>query len=424
MSVSAQQPQLDIPPAAQTPADNAGIPTTLMQPMERANYFNFFAFANGVYDSVDVPSTFTGFHSGAAFMGGGGVTANHDFATGTFSIGYRGDYRTEASPQYPQGTDQNLNLLFRKLLTRRLTFSLQENAGIYPLGTSLLQPNVTTQSGDVQTTPFAEKTKYSGTTVALSYQKTVRLSYEFTGTYSLMRYNSPIGYGNDDIGGSASALYRLNRKTTLGATYQYSSFLYQKNAGSATSNTGYLTLSHNLARHWTFGISGGVTYTVASGTAEVPVELQIGPIVIPVFVLQHYSQKTNLPYAQGTVSYNWRRTVWSMSGGESVTPGNGFFLASRSIGVNGIFSYNWRNSNVSAGGYYSRLTSLAYASSSKVNTGDLQVSYALNLMRHLGTNLQYDHVEYGNIGNYAARADNRVTFGFYFSSKNIPLAIF
>ena len=176
-------------------------------------------------------------------------------------------------------------------------------------------------------------------------------------------------------------------------------------------------MSHNLARHWTLGISGGGTHTVASGTAEVPVELEIGPIVIPVFVLQHYSQTTTLPYAQGTASYNWRHMVWSVGGGESVTPGNGFFLASRNIGVNGVFSYNWRHSNISGGGFYSRLTSIAYASSNKVNTADFQISYAANLRRYLGTNVRYEHVDYGNIGVYSARADNRVTFGLYFSSK-------
>jgi hypothetical protein len=146
--------------------------------------------------------------------------------------------------------------------------------------------------------------------------------------------------------------------------------------------------------------------------------------VIPVLVLQHYSQATNLPYAQGSVSYNLRRTVWSVSGGESVVPGNGFFLASRSIGVSGVFSYNWRRSNISAGGFYSRLTSIAYASSNKVNTADFQISYATNLTRYLGTNVRYEHVDYGNIGIYSARSDNRVTFGLYLSSKSIPLAIF
>ncbi|HEX4773436.1 MAG TPA: hypothetical protein VH351_21575 [Bryobacteraceae bacterium] len=422
VSLAAQQP--DIPPQAQTPADNAGIPTTLMRPMERANYINIFGFANGITDSVDAGPAFTGANTGTAFEGGGGITANHDFRTGTFSLGYTGDYRTQANPQFPKGTQQTVNVLFRKLLTRRWTLSVQENAGIYPLGNPFLQPGVTTQSGGIQTTSFATQTKFSGSTVSVAYQKSRRLSYEFTGTLTVLRYNSPFSYGNQSIGGSGSVLYRLNRSTTVSGTYQYSSFLYENNAGTASSNTGYLSLSQTLARHWTLGISGGATHTNASGTAEVPVGVQIGSVVIPVLVLQHYSQATNLPYAQGSVSYNLRRTVWSVSGGESVVPGNGFFLASRSIGVSGVFSYNWRRSNISAGGFYSRLTSIAYASSNKVNTADFQISYATNLTRYLGTNVRYEHVDYGNIGIYSARSDNRVTFGLYLSSKSIPLAIF
>jgi hypothetical protein len=419
----------DAPPQAQTPADNGSIPATLIQPIERAaDYLNFYAFVNGILDtSTALPgatTTTSGNDTGAALEGGGGISANHDFATGTFALSYRGDYRSYADPEYPSGTDQSLTFIFRKLLTRHLTFSIQENAGIYPQGTTLLQSTATTETGALQTTPFSLSTKFTGTSTSISYQQSKRLSYEFTGTFYLTRYNSAVNYGNDDISGSGSVLYRLTRSTTVSGTYQESRFLYQQNAGNANSQMVYATLSHNLIRHWTVGASGGATYTSDSGTVLLPVTLEIGQTLVPVYVQGHYMQKSILPYLQGSVTHNWHHTVLSLNGGEGVTPGNGVFLASRNIGVNGLFSYTWPRSNISAGGYYSRLTSVANASSLKVTTTDVQVSYAYNLIRHLGSNIRYDHINYGVIGGFDGHSDNRLTFGFYFTSKDIPLALF
>jgi hypothetical protein len=46
------------------------------------------------------------------------------------------------------------------------------------------------------------------------------------------------------------------------------------------------------------------------------------------------------------------------------------------------------------------------------------------LMRHLGLNLRYDYADYGSFGSIAGRIDNRVTFGFVVSSKNVPATLF
>jgi hypothetical protein len=45
-------------------------------------------------------------------------------------------------------------------------------------------------------------------------------------------------------------------------------------------------------------------------------------------------------------------------------------------------------------------------------------------MRHLGLNLRYDYADYGSFGPIGGRIDNRVTFGFMVSSKNVPATLF
>jgi hypothetical protein len=152
--------------------------------------------------------------------------------------------------------------------------------------------------------------------------------------------------------------------------------------------------------------------------------VQIGQTLVPIFIQGRYNHNSTLPYLQASVSHNWRHTVSSLSGGEGVTPGNGLMLASRSIGINGLLSYTWPRSNLSAGGYFSRLTSVANASSLTDTTTDFQASYAYKLVRYIGSNIRYDHVNYGATQGISGYSDNRITFGFYFTSRDVPLALF
>ncbi len=45
-------------------------------------------------------------------------------------------------------------------------------------------------------------------------------------------------------------------------------------------------------------------------------------------------------------------------------------------------------------------------------------------MRYLGANFRYDYVHYGNLNPYTGVSDNRLSFGFSFSSKSIPLTLY
>lgn len=413
-------------PQAGTPADNGNLPATLIQPIERAaDYLNFYAFADGIYDATNAQFGVYRGANGASYDAGGGVSAGHDFSTGTFSFSYRGDYRSYSNGENVSGTDQNLTFFYRKILNRRWTISFNELGGIYPEGTIVPQPSPVTESNFLQTSPFSLNLKFSGTTFATSYKVTNRLSYEFTGTFDLIRYNSPISYGDDDGIGTASVLYRLTRATTLSGTYQFSDFVFQHNAGEAVVHSAYGTVSHHFANRWEVGASGGASYTHDSGTMTIPYNFQIGGVTVPVYLTGRYNEHAALPYFQGTATKHMLHSLVSVSGGESVTPGNGFFLASRTIGINGVFSYSLPRMNFSGGGYWSRLTSIANSAGGyNVQTVDLDLSYSYNLIRHLGLNARYDHIGYNTIGAGAGYIDNRMSVGFFFSSKDVPLAIF
>jgi hypothetical protein len=414
----------DGPPLAETPADNGNVPASLIQPIERAaDYLNFYAFFNGIYDTSNEYGAGTN-ADGFGTQAGGGVSANHDFARGTLSFGYRGDYRSSGNSELPGGTEQTLTFFYRRLITRRLTLSFAEEGGTYPEGTVLQEPTITVDQQFVQTSPYALTYRFNASTITAAYRQTARLSYEFTGTFTLARYTSPVGLGSDDLIGTASALYALTPATTLSGTYQEMYYHFQRNAGTARTASTYLTLSHALPSHWTLGASAGATHADDDGSYPIPIYLKSGNSIIPFVYVGHYATSANLPYFSGSASRNWHHSLASFRGGESVTPGNGVFLTSRTLGISGVFSYGTRRSNISASGSFSRLTSAANAATTTYRAIDFGGGYSYNLIRHLGANTRYDHVTTEFVGSSASGTDNRLSIGLYFTSKDIPLAIF
>lgn len=418
------QEQVQTPPVTQTPADTTSNPVTLLQPYQAGHdYVNFYAFVNGIVDTTGFAAGSITDEAGAGIEGGGGVSAYHQFARGDLSLSYRGDYRSYFASGYPNGTDQSLNFLYRRLLSKRWTLGVGETAGIFNNSGTYLS-TTPAQAQIIQLNPFSNKAKFAGTTLTLSFQQTRRLSYDLTGSWFLQRYNYSFGGGNSDLTGSGSIVYRLTRRTTVSGTYSHSYFAYQGNRGTSDVDNVYLTLSHEFASHWKVGVSGGVTHSSSSGRAFVPVILSIDGQLVTAYVLGEYNQAAFLPYYQGTVARTWRHSVFSATGGENVTPGNGLFLASRTLGVSGIYSLTMRRSNFSLGGNYARLTTLASPIAGGYTTAGLNASYAYNLFRHLGLNLRYSYIEYGTVGTISERSDNRFTFGLYFSSKDIPIGLF
>ena len=186
----------------------------------------------------------------------------------------------------------------------------------------------------------------------------------------------------------------------------------------------FLTVARALAPHWEVSGSGGLTRTLSDGLITIPVLVQIGQQTIPVIEIGNYHQTSLLPYYQGTLTHNLRHDSVSVSGGQSVSPGNGFLLASRTLGINGVWVHNLRRSNLSLAGYYDKLTSITNTAVRAQSNRGLSLSYSYNLIHHVGLDARYDYINYSSFGSYGGRADSRFTFGVYVTSKDIPLGLF
>ena len=420
----AQQSSQPPPAAPEDQGPSANPITTLASEFFEHDFFNFFLFANAVYDSVPEEINDRSINQGGwGFDGGGGADAFKQLKDGYLSLAYRGDYRDYSSSFFPSGTDQSLSFAYSKRLSRRWEFKFDVNGGIFLYGGTYFgaQPS---QVDYVQTNPFSSESKFLSSGVSLAYRQTRRLSYVFDGQYYLNRYNIPGSIGATGVTGAGSIFYRLTARTTVGGTYSHTYFTYQRGAGQAQADTVVGNISHTFHAHWMASFSGGITRTDSSGTISVPVLIIDGDNLIPGYEIGHYNRVATFPSVIGTVSRQLRRSSINVSGGQNVTSGNGVFLASKNLFVNGYYSYSTRRSNLSFGGGLSHLTSVANNVTSRYTTSSFTASYAYNLMRHVGVNFRYNYVKYGTLGSVGSLTDNRIMFGVYFSSKTVPLTLF
>lgn len=418
--------QVSAPPPATTSdqSPSANPVTTLASEFLDHDFFNFFLFANGVYDTQ--PLTIGGRsvnEGGWGFDGGGGADAFKQFRDGFVSLGYRGDFRDYSSSFYPSGTDQSLSFAYEKRLNRRWTLTATVNAGIFLYGGTYFaaQPS---EVDYVQQNPFSSESKFLAGGLALAYRQTRRLSYVFNGQYFLNRYNIPGSIGSTGVTGSVSALYRLSAPTTVGATYSHSYFSYQLGAGQTQADTIVGTVSHQFHSRWSGSVSAGVTRTDSNGTIRVPILVEQGNNLLPGYLIGHYDRVSTFPSVIANATRALRHSSINISGGQNIASGNGVYLASENRFLNGYYSYSLRHSNLSFGGGLSHLKSVANAVSYTYSSASFSGSYAYNVSRHIGVNFRYDFVRYGSLGAVSDQTDNRVLFGVYFTSRSVPLTLF
>lgn len=425
----AQQP---VPPPEPT-ASTAAVPNplvTLASEFFEHDYFNVYAFGDGVLDTNNPIITDTGTVRdtlGTGFDVGGGINGQHQFKDAELGFSYQGAYRDYQSTFYQSGTSQSLSLGYSKRLTRHLTMSVGVSGGIFLYGGTLFTSQTPDQS--VVSNPFSPETKFASASVYLGYQQTRRLSYTVGGNFYLSRYTFPGAIGTAGASGSASVNYRLTVRTTVSGVYSHSYFAYQRNAGQSYVDQVGINLSHAFSNHWNASVFVGGARSVATGTVDVPVTLLVttpsGPEAVGGYIIGTYNQTAYVPSFSGAVSHSYRHALFSATAGEGITgSGNGYYLASRNIYANGIFSYSWHGQNLSFGGGVNRLKSIANTISSTYTGAGFSASYGRSLIRYVGMFLRYDFTHYGQLAPYGGISDNRISFGFNFSSRSIPMTLF
>jgi len=359
----------------------------------------------------------------------GGISGFHSWKHTAIGLDYRGSLRHYDKATFYDGTEQSLMLSMNHQFSRHVTLIMRETAGVFSWGAGLLglpqsvgyDPN----SASIPTADFYDnETIYFTTEASLTIQKTARLSFNFGGNGSLVRRRSSALYGDTGAMAHGDFQYRLTRRSTIGAMYQFTHYDFIGILGGTDMHSVVLTYATALSKNWEISLYGGAARLENKFEQLVPLAPQIqallGVTAVPTVV---YS-KSYIPNVEGRISHTFTKGVAYLSGGRTITPGNGLFLTSNSTA--GTLGYNFtglRKWSFGASGSYMAMHSLGNVIGN-YNTimGGFTASRQISRSFHAIASVQATKYSSSTFPNYN-RPVYIVRIGFGWTPGDVPLRI-
>jgi hypothetical protein len=359
----------------------------------------------------------------------GGISGVHSWKRTVIGLDYRGSYRHYTKQTYFDSSDQTLMFSLSHRLTRHITLTLQESAGIFSGGFGLFGLPQTVQfdpsTNYVPTTDFYDnRTAFLSTSANLIYQKSARLSFAFQGQGTLVRRRSSALYGV--TGGSARAdiQYRVSRRTTVGTFYGYTHYDYTGALSGADIHMAALSYATRLTKWWEISAYAGASRAETRFIQSVPLDPAIQALLGVTTGTQVAYSILYGPLASVRISRTFPRGVAYVSGDRGITPGNGLFLTSTTTSVTGGYTYTglrrwsfganvsqyWSNSFGNIVGRYNNLSAGL--------TATRQIVHAVHFVASFNAE-RYTSPDFSNYNRpvYSAR------IGLGFAPGDVPLRI-
>jgi hypothetical protein len=274
----------------------------------------------------------------------GGVSGVHSWRHTKVGLDYQGSFRHYSQKTFYDGSDQALLLGITHAFTQHITLTMRESAGMYARNPGVLGLSQTAtfdpNTAYIPTTDyFDNRTIYAATQADLIVQKSARLSFDLGGDGYLVRRRSTALYGVTSGVARADVQYRLSRHTTIGANYNYSHYGFTRVFGSTDMHTLSGSYSLRLSRWLEFSGFAGVARAETRFVQNVPVDPVVTALLGIVSGTQVIYHIRYVPNVEGRLSRTFQSGVAYISGGRTVTPGNGLFLTSAMTTVNGGYNY-------------------------------------------------------------------------------------
>ncbi len=355
-----------------------------------------------------------------------GITGQHARRFDTFQLDFRGHTYLNQSGN---SQDEALALGYSRILTRRLTMTLSESAGLFSNNYSVLNSVTQTDTSVANTalvvTPnteaFDNQTYYSSTQADVAYQKTARLSFDFGGSGFYVKRKSSNLISANGYQARTDIAYRVTKRTTIGPYYAYSRYNYSGTFGDSDIHTVGGNYSLALNRTLQLRLRGGVTRLETRGLQQVLLDPLVARILGMTSGTQRYYLASYLPDVAVDLTKSFRHGDVSVSFLRGVSPGNGVILTSARDSQSMNYNYSGlRKYGVSVGGGRDSL-------SSSVQTIGIYHSYygRANISRALPHSLQsflsFDYRKLGFTTGQYARNQYRVSIGFGYAPGMGPL---
>ncbi len=297
---------------------------------------------NGV--SVDSSGNITNQDS-AGMSVGWGVSGSHRWRHTLVGLSYHGDYNHYFGHGSYDNSDHSLLLGITHQFTRRFSVSWNHTLGIiyrdYGLLSTLSQavPFDPSQAYIPNTDFFNNRTIFYSSRLSATYQRTMRLSFSFSGDFFTTLRDSTSLYNVIGASASGDVQYRISRRATIGAEYSFTHYSYSQLISNSNIHMAAVTYANRLSRLWEFSGYFGAARVESKFIQDVPVDPAIAAIIgiteSPEVVYSiHYT-----PSVGGRLSRTFRNGVFSASASHGVDPGNGLFLTSEATNVSLSYVY-------------------------------------------------------------------------------------
>lgn len=389
------------------------------------------ASLNGTYDSsllgysVDNRGGFTPGGSFGADLGLG-ASGRKQWRRTYLGLDYGGNISHYFGNSFYNGTNHQLNLGIGTRLGQKFQLSSQVAAGTsnrFLGGPSVFQSSefefLTAPVGEL----FDARSYFLGNTTSLLYSLNRRNSVRFSGTASTVRRKGRSLVDMRSYGASLDWVYRLSRRTSVGFSYTFSHYDFEKVFGDTDVHIVGAHASRKIGRDW--GVEGSLTLAKQS-TVGVR-SFALDPVLSAILGRNSGFEvfETNNLLAGGSIGVNRtiRRSTVGFNAQRGVTPGNGYFLTSINESIGGSASHNFsRDLSLTATVSYSKLVSLGFASGAYTgwNAG-AGVTYKLT--ESIGVNARYDYRMFDLAQTTFGRTGNRISAGITYFPKQGPAGL-
>jgi hypothetical protein len=381
----------------------------------------------------NVSATYTGtptpLGNASDSYGGGeaavGLYGYHGWKNTELGVNYRGDYRHYTRSGSNDGTTQLLTLGLTHRF-RHVEVSAREAAGSFTqnmgyVGTFGFFDPVFAQ------VPYNEvldrRTNYISTMLDVTYQKSRRLSFNFGGTGFTVRRQSNSLYSVTGASARADAIYRISRRTSIGADYFYTHYGYNRAFGAADLHSVGVDYSVQLSHWWSVAMRGGVIRTETLALQTVNIDPAVAAILGQNVGLRAFYALNSVGTWSGQILRRFQKASASASYTHGAAPGNGIYLTSAQDTFSGQYSYSgFHHWSLEAGMYAASMRSLGQ-DIGRYNT----LGVNAGLTRALGSRNLYFTLRGGDreykVGTAFSHNYYTVSMGLAYSPGDLPLRL-
>ncbi len=358
-----------------------------------------------------------------------GVSGLHSWKHTKLGLSYNASFSHYTQASFFDATGQNLLLGLTHQLSRHATFTWNNAAAL--TGSNMIAPTLpSTVQFDPSTANlpsnefFDNRTLTLNSQAAVSVRRSTRLSLSFGGGGFMTRRRSSALYGVTGASATGDLQYRATRRSTIGAMYTYSHYSFTGIFSSTDAHTVAGVYSVQLSRATEFSGAGGVTAYESKFVQTVPIDPAVAALIGVSSALRVSYQTNIIPYVNARISRTLPKGTLFANGNYGLTPGNGLFLTSTAISVNGGYSYSGlRRWAISGGGGYNKSDSVGNVIGSYGSySATFNISRQVAPITHgtLGFSLRkYDSGDFKNYNKWSYTAN----LGLAFSPGNVPLRL-